>query len=278
MDYKRVLTVQDISCFGQCSLAVASPVISACGVETCVLPSAVLSTHTMGFKGYTCRDLTQDMRDIVKHWDSQNINFDAVYSGYLSDARQIETVKQIFSTRLRGGGLRIVDPVMGDFGRMYPAFDGAFADAMRGLCATADVILPNVTEACLLAGEEYRERYDESFVKGLAASLSALGAKQIVLTGVSYNDDSTGVAVFSQSGDFYYSHRRINRSCHGTGDLFSSAFTGALMNGKSAERAARIAADFVLDCIDSTPASHWYGVRFERCLPSLIEAVFVRDR
>lgn len=277
MAYKRVLTVQDISCFGQCSLTVASPVISACGIETCVLPSAVLSTHTMGFDGYTCTDLTQDMRDISRHWARENINFDAIYSGYLADARQIEIVKELFANRLNEDGVRIVDPVMGDFGEMYPAFDSAFADTMRGLCAHADIILPNITEACLLAGERYRESYDEAFVKKLAKDLLRLGVKKVVITGVSYSQESTGVAVFDESKDFYYSHRRINRSCHGTGDLFSSAFTGALLSGQSEERAACIAADFILKCIDNTPASHWYGVRFESCLSSLMKAVGNRE-
>lgn len=264
MDAKRVLTIQDISCFGQCSLTVALPVISACGVETCPLPSALLSTHTMGFKGYTCLDLTDELYKILGHWDREGIFFDAVYTGYLANAEQIDIVRRAFSTRLREGGLKIVDPVMGDYGRLYPAFDSDFVAAMRSLCADADIILPNITEASLLTGMEYREEYDGHYIRALLDGLAALGAGRTVLKGVSYDKATTGVAVSGEDG-FYYPHRRIARSCHGTGDLFASAFTGLLTNGVSMRAAVAAAADFVVRSIEETSGdgSHWYGVNFE---------------
>ncbi|MDE6303024.1 MAG: bifunctional hydroxymethylpyrimidine kinase/phosphomethylpyrimidine kinase, partial [Clostridia bacterium] len=161
--YKRVLTIQDISCLGQCSLTVALPVISACGVEACVLPSALLSTHTMGFEGYTCLDLSDEMTKVLAHWDRHNVKFDAIYTGYLADLRQIDIVRSAFRSGLAEGGLKIVDPVMGDYGKLYPAFDKEFVNAMRALCSEADIILPNITEACLLTGEEYRSCHNSLY-------------------------------------------------------------------------------------------------------------------
>ena len=147
MAYPKILTVQDISCVGQCSLTVALPIISACGIETCVLPSAVLSTHTAGFKGYTFRDLTDDMPDICAHWQKEGISFDAVYTGYLGSTKQIDYVKNILSTVKKSDGYAVVDPAMADNGKLYPGFDMEFVEAMKTLCGAADYILPNITEA-----------------------------------------------------------------------------------------------------------------------------------
>ena len=159
MEYKRVLTVQDISCFGQCSLTVALPILSACGVETCILPSAVLSTHTAGFTGFTFRDLTDDMPKILDHWKSENISFDCIYTGYLGSITQIEYVKRMKNELLKDGAKLIVDPAMGDNGKLYSIFDLEYAKEMAKLCAVADVIVPNITEACYMTGVEYKENY-----------------------------------------------------------------------------------------------------------------------
>lgn len=271
MDDKRILTVQDISCLGQCSLTVALPIISACGVEACVLPSALLSTHTGGFTGYTCLDLTDEMRKIIAHFKSIGAKFDAVYTGYLADSKQMDVVRSILREGL--SDFLIVDPVMGDNGKLYPAFDMNFVDEMRSLCREADIILPNITEACLLTGAEYRERYDEQYIRELMDGVLKLGVKTVVMTGVSYDESSTGIAVLSEEGYFYYPHKRIARSSHGTGDVYASTFTGALMRGKSVNEAAVIAADYTLDCIESTvdDPSHWYGVKFEKCLGKLAD-------
>ena len=272
MDYKRILTIQDISCVGQCSLTVALPVLSACGLETCILPSAVLSTHTGGFTGFTFRDLTDDMPAIWRHWQKENIAFDAVYTGYLGSARQIACVQDIFKNMLRPGGKTIVDPAMADNGRLYTGFDDAYVRAMRTLCAAADVILPNLTEACLLTGESYREIYDADFVRGLLDKLETLGVRRIILTGVSDRPGETGVAVRENGKTFFYSHHRVPRTFHGTGDIYASAFTGAWLRGRSLCAAAQLAADFVVRCIANTldDESHWYGVKFEPALPDLI--------
>lgn len=270
---RKILTVQDISCVGQCSLTVALPVISACGVETCVLPSAVLSTHTAGFSGYTFRDLTSDMPAVSAHWKKENILFDALYTGYLGSVEQIDCVKAIIQANLKADGLVIVDPAMADNGTMYPGFDAVFANQMKELCAVADYVLPNITEACMLTGAEYRTEYDRAYVEDLLRHLTKLGAKNVVLTGVSYRPGKTGVVVFENGKYSYYEHEKMPKGSHGTGDIYASAFVGALVRGKSAFDAARIAADFTLLCIRQTQQEpdHWYGARFEPVLGSLID-------
>ena len=273
MSYKKILTIQDISCVGQCSLTVALPILSAAGLETCILPSAVLSTHTAGFSGFTVRDLSEDIPAIAAHWRKENISFDAIYTGYLGSTEQIAYVQDIFDTLLRDGGLTIVDPAMADNGKLYPAFDAAYVEAMKTLAFGADIILPNITEACFLTDMEYREDYDESYITELLDRLSSAGAKTIVLTGVSYRPDSTGVVVREGGETRYYEHKKISKGCHGTGDVYASAFVGALVNGLGAYDAAVLAADYTVRCIELTQGDpdHWYGVKFELALPEFIK-------
>ena len=272
MTYKRILTIQDISCVGQCSLTVALPILSACGLETAILPSAVLSTHTAGFTGYTFRDLTDDIPLIRDHWKKEGITFSAVYTGYLGSARQIDYVKSIFDTLLTADGKRIVDPAMADNGKLYPAFDEAYVEEMKKLTSEADIVLPNITEAAYLTGIEYREKYDEAYIKSLTDALLESGAKAVVLTGVGYEEGFTGVVTADETGIKYYRHEKIAEGCHGTGDVFASAFTGALMSGKDAYEASVIAAEYTLACIKFTRGDkeHFYGVKFEPVLPELI--------
>ena len=272
MSYKKVLTVQDISCVGQCSLTVALTILSACGLETCILPSAVLSTHTAGFSGFTVRDLTDDIPGIVAHWRKENISFDGIYTGYLGSEKQIAYVKEILETMGSEGCTRFVDPAMADNGKLYGAFDMAYVQAMKALIPVADVLLPNITEACFLADEEYREEYDEAYILGLCKKLAALGAKTVVLTGVSYRAGKTGIAIYENGEMRYYEHEKIAGGCHGTGDIYASAFVGAAMQDKSLYNAARIAGDYTLKCILNTQgdASHWYGAKFETALGDLI--------
>ncbi len=272
MSYKRILTIQDISCVGQCSLTVALPILSASGLETCILPSAVLSTHTGGFKGYTFRDLTDDIPGIADHWESEGIKFDAVYSGYLGSARQIEHVKDITKRLSSEGGVSIADPAMADNGRLYAGFDRDFVEAMKGLVFSADIILPNITEACMLTGTEYRETYDRGYIDSLLDALESAGASTVILTGVSFTPGTTGVMVDEKGARSYYEHRRIAKGCHGTGDIFASAFVGAMMGGRSLIDSAKIAADYTVLCIERTQGDpgHWYGVKFEQGLPDYI--------
>ena len=272
MLYRRVLTIQDISCLGQCSMTVALPTLSACGQETCILPSAVLSTHTGGFSMPHIRDLTDDLPPVQAHWQKENITFDAIYTGYLGSTRQAGFVADIFSTMTTPGGKIIVDPAMADHGKLYKGFDDAYVDAMRDLCQKADVILPNLTEACLLTGCEYRENYDQSYIDQVLKKLHGLGIPCVILTGVSYRAGETGVLISAPELTHYYCHPKYARSYHGTGDIYASAFVGSWLGGKSMVEAAQTAADFVCRCICNTvdDESHWYGVKFETALPYLI--------
>ena len=275
MSYKKILTIQDISCVGQCSLTVALPIISACGIETCVLPSAVLSTHTAGFSGYTFRDLTDDMPSISEHWKKEGIVFEAIYTGYLGSTKQIEYVENIFNANASENCCKIVDPAMADNGNLYPGFDAEFVEAMKGLCAKADYVVPNITEACFITGCEYKTEYDREYIDELISKLNDLGCSNIILTGVSYEADTTGVVVFENGTYSYYEHQKLSNSCHGTGDIYASAFVGALVRGKSAYDAAKIAADYTVKCIEATAEedNHWYGAKLEPVLIELIKAL-----
>ena len=270
---KRIVTVQDISCVGKCSLTVALPIISAMGVECAILPTAVLSTHTM-FKSFSCADLSGEFETIAEHWKNEDIGFDGIYTGYLGSLEQIDMVKKLFSDFDAPGCLRFVDPAMADNGKLYPAFDMNYAHRMAELCAVADVIVPNVTEACFMTDSEYRSEYDEAYAKQLLIKLSKLGAKLNVLTGVGFEPGKTGVMSYdAKSGEFdYYCHDKLPISYHGTGDIFSSVCFAALIRGMDVRSAMALAADFTKESIRLTvedPAKPWYGVNFEQALSML---------
>lgn len=275
---KRVLTIQDISCLGKCSITIALPVISALGSEAVILPTAVLSTHTM-FKNFTVKDLSDQIEPITQHWLSEDVKFDAIYTGYLGTPEQIDQMKELF-TQFRGENtLVFVDPVMADNGKLYPAFDMAYAKKNAELCGAADIIVPNITEAAFMTDMEYREEkdHDEEYIKKMLGRLAELGARINVLTGVSLEPGKTGVmGLDTETGDYYlYQNDKINASFHGTGDLFSSTCVGEMMRGKSWQDAMRIAAEYTARTIEVTmhnPDKPWYGVDFEATLPELILA------
>lgn len=275
MSYKRVLTIQDISCVGQCSLTVALPILSACGLETAILPSAVLSTHTGGFKGYTFRDLTDDMPKIKDHWVNEGITFDAITTGYLGSVKQISIIKDIFKDTSKENTLKFVDPAMADNGVLYTGFNEEFVEAMLSLCTEADYVFPNITEACLLTKTEYKTEYDQAYIEMLLDKLTQSGCSNIVLTGVSYTNDTTGVVVYENGQYAYYDHQKISKGSHGTGDIYASSFVGAFMRGKTAFESAKIAADYTVECIKETAKheNHWYGAAFEPVLSRLIQSL-----
>lgn len=271
MAYKRILTVQDISCVGQCSLTVALPILAACGLETCVLPSAVLSSHTGGFQSPHFRDLSEDMPAISEHWQREGLCFDGICTGYLGSVRQISYVEKICDTLLAPEGRIVVDPAMADHGKLYKGFDDQHVQAMKLLCAKADVVIPNMTEACMLTGLPYGKTDPET----VAMNLHEMGIRRVILTGVSQNADLSGILVSDNGKLCYHSHRKIPQSYHGTGDIFAAAFMGAWMQDRSLFEAGQIAADFTAACIENTyrnPA-HWYGVKFEPVLPLLMDAL-----
>lgn len=272
---KRILTIQDISCLGKCSITVALPIISAMGVETTILPTAVLSTHTM-FPNFTVKDLTDQLIPITEHWKSQNVKFDAIYTGYLGSAEEIEIAKKIFADFGGDDTLIFIDPVMADNGKLYPAFDMEYAKLNAGLCGEADIIVPNLTEACFMTDTEYREDYDKAYIDELLQKLAKLGAKKVILTGIAFNDGKTGVyGLDTVTGEtIAYENDRIDASFHGTGDIFASVSVGALTRGLSLNDAFKLAADYTANTIRATldnPAKPWYGVDFEATIPELVD-------
>ncbi len=275
---KRIVTIQDISCVGKCSLTVALPIISAMGVETAIIPTAVLSTHT-AFKGFTFRDLTEDIAPICEHWKKEKITFDAIYTGYLGSFKQLELMAKMFKDFKSKDTLIFVDPCMADNGSLYPGFSTEFAHAMAKLSGRADIIVPNMTEASFMLGIPYKASgYDEKYVKDILIQLGSLGAKKIVLKGVSFEKDKIGIQCYDrETGRFSsYFHEKLETSFHGTGDIFASVCVGALMRGFTLEKAVKLAADFVVQSIKAT-VSHadynWYGVDFESVFPFLLKSL-----
>lgn len=275
MAQKRVAAIHDISCFGKCSLTVALPIISAAGIETAVIPTAVLSTHTGGFTGYTVRDLSEDIVPVARHWNSENIKVDAVYTGYLCSKQQIYLVLEAARLISREDTLLITDPVMADNGKLYKGFDSDYPKYMTELCANADIITPNITEAALMLGVKYREGpYTEDFINSLLEGLYLKTHAKIVLTGVYYDNRRIGAAVYDGEKKEYVFSERISASYHGTGDVFASTLTAALLNGRSLKAAAQIAVNFTCACIKRTAENDTdmrYGVNFESQIPNLIK-------
>ena len=275
---KRVAAIHDISGFGRCSLTVALPIISACGVETAVMPTALLSTHTGGIEGYSFLDLTGEMRKFIDHWASLNLEFDGIYSGYMGSEGQIHLVSEFISRFKKPGTLAVVDPAMADNGKMYPGFDQKFAGSMAGLCAMADVTVPNITEAAFMLGMEYREGpYDQSYITSLLNGLRGMGAKNVILTGVHFDDRRLGAACMDEQGGVSGCYAdRVEGYFHGTGDVFASVVTAAMVLGHSLQEAATAAVDFTQKAIATTKklgCDVRFGVNFEQGLADLGAAI-----
>lgn len=288
---KRVLTVQDISCVGKCSLTAAIPVISAMGIEVCPLPTAILSNHT-AFSSFSFLDLTDKIPEILSEWKKQGFHFDAIYTGYLGSIKQIDLVHKILDEFAQNDTLVAIDPCMADNGKLYTGFSQDFVQQMAKLCGRANVILPNMTEACFLVNQDYDifTHTNESITK-LMEKLLSLGANHVVLKGVDFSSDKIGVAYYSQKNNNdsrnligksmiensiddmkIYFHHRYDENFHGTGDLFASVVTGALVLKKELKEAVKIACDFIqesIECTLSNPNYNWYGVEFESALKNL---------
>jgi pyridoxine kinase len=273
---KRVLSIQDISCLGKCSLTVALPVISAAGIETAILPTAVLSVHTW-FKSFTFHDLTDEITPICKNWQENGFAFDGISTGYLGSFRQIELVEEAFAMFDKPGLLKLVDPVLGDHGRFYVGFDHNFAKRMAQLCGKADVIVPNLTEAAFMLGEEYKGGdYDEKYIRELLKRLAGLGCPNVVITGVCYERGKYGVAAWNAEKEEYSTcfGEEQPGSFHGTGDLFSAALFAAMISEQPVDQALETAVEFTVESIRKTlenPEHIPYGVEFERAIPLLLK-------
>lgn len=271
---KRIVTIQDISCLGKCSLTVALPIISAMGIEASIIPTAVLSTHTV-FDGFTFKDLTDQIEPISNHWQKEGFEFDAIYTGYLGTKEQADLICNFFDDFKTDDNFIFVDPAMADNGKLYSGFENDFPQYMAKVCAKADIIAPNLTEACLMTGTEYKEQYDQNYMEEIMEKLLQLGAKKAILTGAKL-DGYYGVIGYDGQEFFYYTHEKLNKIFHGTGDVFASTCVGALTQGKSLKDAVVIASNFTLESIKATindPEGHDYGVNFEAALPTLIKGI-----
>ncbi|HEY8390486.1 MAG TPA: pyridoxamine kinase [Clostridia bacterium] len=274
---KRIVAIHDISCFGRCSLTVALPIISAAGIETSVIPTAVLSTHTGGISGFTYRDLTDDILPIVKHWQTLNLEFDAVYTGFLGSFEQIDIISQVFDMLKTEDNLIIVDPVMADNGELYKIFPKDFPKGMKKLCQKADIIIPNLTEAALLLDEPYKNGpYTKDYIESILKKLAGLGCKKVVLTGVYFDDKDLGAAAYdAQTGEISYAFApKIEGYYHGTGDVFGSALTAALVKNKTLAESIKVAVQFTSKSIERTHQAKTdirFGVNFEEGLQDLLK-------
>ena len=278
---KRILTVQDISCVGRCSLTVALPIISAAGVEAGILPTAVLSTHTQ-FSSFTFCDLTGEIEKISMEFEKQGIDFDAIYTGYLGSFEQLALVSELFDRNRSKDCKIVIDPVMADNGVLYKGFTPEFAKEMAKLCGKADLVVPNLTEASFMLGVPYNPDYDEEYIRSLLKSLASLGCKEVALTGITFDKSKLGVYSYNSETDeyFYYCNDYLPVSYHGTGDIFASGVVGALMRGHSTNSALKCAVDFTLECIRVTMNDEnrrFYGVNFEQALPYYIERLDKKD-
>ena len=275
---KKLLAINDISCVGRCSLTVALPIISAAKIECSILPTAILSTHTGGFTGYTFADFTSEMPKIANHWKSLDIKFDSIYTGFLGSIDQVEVVKNIVGMFKENNTKLIVDPAMADNGCMYSIFNDEFAMEMKKLCIGADVIIPNITEACFLSGVPYQKGpHSKEYIELLVEKLSSLNIKNLVLTGVAYDDLTLGALAvnYETKEQYYYKREVINDYFHGTGDCFASAFVASLTNGKDLNESTKLAVDFtvnsILQTVKYSNIDKKYGVCFEEELPSFAQ-------
>ena len=275
---KRSMTIQDICSVGKCSGTVALPIISAAGVETGILPTAVLSTHTM-FSKYTFCDLTGEIQKISDTLHELDIDFDAVYTGYLGSFEQLALVSAFIDRYKKADNLVLIDPVMADNGKLYPGFTPEFAAEMTKLVSKADMVIPNLTEVSFMLGIPYAETYDEEYVRDVLRRLTALGCPTAAITGISFDEGKIGVYYYDSRCDkyFYYCNEKLPVSYHGTGDIFASATLGGLMRGLTPEEALTLAVDFTLECMRLTvadPNSRFYGVNFEEALPMYISRIY----
>lgn len=280
MGLKRVAAIHDISGFGKCSLTVALPIISAAGIETSVIPTAVLSTHTGGFTGFTYRDLTEDIMPIVDHWKTLDIEFDGIYTGFLGSFEQVRLIEETIDKLKSEKTLVVVDPVMADNGELYAIFPKEFPKEMAKLCAKADLLIPNLTEASLLLEEPYMAEgtYTQTDIESLLKRLANLCDGDVVLTGISFEPSKIGAAVYDKkSGSAEYAFtQKVDGYYHGTGDVFASTVISGVLNGFTLAQSAQIAVDFTAAAIVRTKNAETdirFGVNFEQEIPSLLKAL-----
>ena len=278
--HAKVLTIQDISCYGQCSITVALPILSACGFETAILPTSILSTHTTGFNGFEYKDMDEELVKFLNHWNKQGLKYDVIYTGYLGSVSLVDfTLKAIKDLRKKDT-LVVIDPAMGDRGKLYPAFNVDYAHKMRELIKEADIIMPNITEACFISDFPYQEKIDQNYVEQLLKELRKYTKAKILLTDVSFTNDHTGVYIYEDNGYRSYQHHKLGDGYHGTGDVFSSSFLAAYLKTDDLYQSVKLAANYVYRCINNTlnDDAHWYGVKFEPLLGDYVNRIDQLER
>lgn len=269
---KRIVSIQDISCIGKCSETVALPIISSMGVETAILPTSILSTHT-AFNNFTYKSLVDEVRKIINHWKQENFKFDLIYIGYTGTEEILDLVLEFIDEFKTEENLVIFDPAMADHGKLYAGITPNILEKIKEVCRKADYIKPNLTEASLILGENYKEKYSIEEVQTLAKKLKTIGSKNVVITGVENTEGKIGALGFD--GEKYYSNfeTKYNVSYHGTGDVFTSCLAGSIVKGRTLEEAIKIATKFTTECVRLTYKDKndtKYGVNFEEAIPYLI--------
>ena len=269
---KRIVTIQDISCIGKCSLTVALPIISAANIETAIIPTTVLSTHT-AFKDFTFRDLSNDIPLISNHWQKEKMIFDAIYTGYLGNELQIELVKDFIIRFKTKNNFILIDPAMADNGKLYTGFDNSFVLKMKELCELGDIIVPNLTEACLLLNIKYKNNFSINEIKDMLIKLSNKN-KKVIITDITIGNK---IGVMSYDGKEYFSYFRsiIPTKYHGSGDVFASSLMGCLCNNIDLNKSLKIAVDYTWLCIKETYKNNKnaYGLNFETKLKYYIDRI-----
>ena len=272
---KRIVTMQDISCVGKCSGSVALPIISAMGCECALLPTALLSTHT-AFENFNIVDLTDNIPAVMDVWKKEKIDFDLIYTGYLASNKQIDLARDLWRDFGGEGKMLFVDPVMGDFGKLYTGFESTYPSHMRKLCSFADIIVPNLTEAFCLLDRPYREDVTLDDALEMAKSLTEGGARSAVITGISPKEGKLGIVKYDRVHDEYFSYFadtvKTDFPLHGSGDVFASVAVGAIAAGKTVNEALSMAVDFTASAVAQTAKNsdhRWYGIDFETVLHNL---------
>lgn len=274
---KRIVTIQDISCIGKCSLTVALPIISASGVETAIIPTTVLSTHT-AFNDFTFRDLSSDIPLISEHWKKEKFQFDAIYTGYLGNEEQIKLVMDFIKSFNHKETFIVIDPAMADNGKLYPGFDNKFVLKMKELCSYGDIIVPNLTEACLILGREYKQNFTVKEIEEMMYELSKI-SKIVVVTDITIGN-KIGVMCYNGENFYSYMRKKIPGKYHGGGDVFASSLVGCLCNNININDSLKIAVDFTWESIKETYKENInsYGLNFENKLQYYINKINKQKR
>ncbi|CUO14299.1 MAG: pyridoxamine kinase [Sarcina ventriculi] len=277
MNYiKRIAAIHDMSCFGKASLTTIIPILSVMGNEVCPMPTAILSTHTGGFGKPAFVDLSGFMEEAKKHWESLGVNFQCIYSGYLGNSNQVDFVIDFIRSFKKNDTLVVVDPVMGDNGKLYTGIDTKMVESMKKLIAFSDIITPNITEACFLLGKEYKEFFTNEEVEEYAIELSKLGIKKVIITSVvnEYNKEYINTIAYDKEERkiIKIKNKRINASYSGTGDAFTSIVIGSMMQNKSFEESVKKACDFLQKVIKNSSKLNYpknQGIILEKFLKDI---------